>query len=154
MTIKLGLFFTNDNDRKVWSLTDERPEWLYDAVHAAHSNGSDLPNDWIYSVVRDVCRAIDDDELSADLADSDDDGRLHEWVDGQVDIYTKALYQWQADMCQTSLYSEAEERLSDMGSEGTTGEKRVAALQYNAIESIAQTVLSAANENADEGEDE
>lgn len=150
---KLGSFFTNDNPRKVWSLTDDRPQWLQDAVYAAHSNGADAPNDWIYSVCRDVCREIDDETLTADLADEDDSGRIHEWVDGQVD-YTQALYQWQADMCLTDCYANAESSLNDLGMSKATGEQRVAALQYQAIEAITQTILSAANDNPNDDDDE
>lgn len=73
-------------------------------------------------------------------------------------MYTKALYQWQADMCHTDTYAYAEERLEDMGSASAKGEQRVAALEYCAIEYIAETILAAWQEHvidaADESEEE
>ncbi len=110
------------------------------------------PNDWIYETCRDVCVAIDADDLPD--PQEDEQGLFHEWVDSQVEIYTRKLYQWQADMCQTDVYADAESRLADMGMEGTNGEKRVSALQYCAIELIAQAIWEAVREHAEEEEDD
>lgn len=149
-TIKLAPFFTTENPRKVWILVDDAPEWLKDAVREAHQG--DMPNDWIYSEIRDVCQAIDDGDLGLDDCGDPDHDKIHEYADGAVDIYTKGLYQWQADMCLTDTYSYAEEQLSEFGGEASTGEKRISALQYCAIEAIAVTVLNAWREALDDTE--
>jgi hypothetical protein len=157
---KLASYFTTvervtPNTRlQVWCLTDAAPQWLRDAVYAAHYDGKDLPNDWIYSEVRDVCLAIDDEQFDANEDYRQDHGQIHEYADAAVDIYTRGLYQWQADMCQTDTYAYAEERLADMGSDDAKGEKRVAMLQYCAIEYIAETVVNAWAESLDADDDQ
>jgi hypothetical protein len=148
---KLASYFTNENPRKVWCLVDDAPEWLKDAVHAAHND--DMPNDWIYEECRAICDAIDCNDN--DLAEcGEDDHNLHEYADGRVDIYTKVLYQWQADMCHTDCYSYAETALADSGSETATGEKRVQILQYEVIRAIAACILNAWREDADNAGEE
>ncbi len=135
--MKLSDFFvrnTRDDGSKFVSLADNRPDWLYDAVYEAHQG--DPPCDWIYAECEAAACAIDDGALS----DEDD---LHEHADSQVDIYTKQLFSWQADMCLTSTYSYAEERASELGTDTSDMIKAVQTLQYCAIETIANTILQA-----------
>jgi hypothetical protein len=149
--VKLGSFFVTgkrDNGEMFVSLKDERPEWLHEAVHAAH--GSDLPNDWIYAECRAACDAIDDGSLT--LAEDSDDG-LHEHADSRVDIYTRELYQWAADMCLSDAYANAESEAADILGDESDTIKRLGAIQYCAIRSIAATILDAARENVDETEE-
>jgi len=147
-TPKLVTYFTNDNERKVWCLVPDSPQWLHDAVYAAHQG--DGPNDWIYEECRAACNFIDHDlDGYADAHDA-----VAEYSDGRVDIYTKDLYQWQADFCCTTTYAAAEDSLSDIGSDSDKAEKRVQILQYCAIEYIAQTMISAHTAALAEEEDE
>lgn len=135
--MKIGSFFekkTRDDGSVFVTLADNRPDWLYDAVYDAHQG--DPPCDWIYAECEAAADAIDDESLT----DEDD---LHEHADSRVDIYTKELFRWQADMCLTSTYSYAEERASELGTETKDMVKAVMALQYCAIETIANTILQA-----------
>lgn len=131
----LAKFWTRQNPRKVDCLTEERPDWLYDAVVAAHQG--DFPNDWIYSECRAACEAIDDGSLS-----SDDD--VHEYADSRVDVYTHDLASWYADMCSSTTYATAEEEAHDLGAiDGEAIDHRLKIVQYVALSYIARTILDA-----------
>lgn len=133
---------TRTNDETFYTLKDDAPEWLRAAVQEAHDDR--LPDDWVYAECYASCCAIDDGSLTED--------DLHGHVDGQVDIYTQKVFQWAADFCLSSLWAHAEERAEDLGDGGTLVE-RIQRIQYCAIESICQTILSA-YENAAEEESE
>lgn len=137
----LSKFFetkTRDSGESFVTLIDDAPEWLQDAIREAHQG--DLPNDWVYEQCRAACEAVDDDTLNPES--------VYEHADSQVDIYTKSLFQWAADMCGTSTFSEAEERARDSGDDGNVEiEKRLSVIQFYAIAVIAETML-AAIENA------
>ena len=144
--MNLSKFFTtimrNDGSKAV-VLTDDRPEWLHEAIRDVH--GSDLPNDWIYRECRDACASIDDGALT-------DDDSVHEYADSAVDVYTRDLYQWSADMCLTDTWANAESEADDLGC-GADMTKRISVIQYCAIATIARAMLSACDEHQ-EGEDE
>lgn len=123
-------YWANDNPRKVWTLTDEAPEWLQDAVYEAHQGT--LPCDWIYE----ECKAAFDAEL-------EDEDAVHEHADSRVDIYTKNLAQWYADMCLTSTYGYAEDEAKDMGCADGDINRQLMAIQYCAIRFIASTIMQA-----------
>lgn len=140
---KLGEYFATgkrggaDGESFV-SLKDERPDWLHDAVREIHQG--DLPNDWIYAECEAACDSIDCEILT-------DEDSVHEYADGRVDIYTRAIYQWAADMANSSTFSQAEEDVSDMGMESSTSlEKRIQAIQYCAVARIARAMMTAAEE--------
>lgn len=147
-TIKLGSFFVTrkrDNGETFVALTDDRPEWLLDAVHEAH--GSDLPNDWIYRECEATCDAIDEGWLT-------DEDNVHEFANGRVDIYTRDLYQWAADMCLSDTYASAESEAGDILGDESDTIKRLSAIQYCAIQAIARAMLSAWEENRENDETE
>lgn len=108
------------------TLATDAPQWLATAVRDAHQGT--LPNDWIYAECRAAALAFDEGALD----DSEDDDSVHEHVDGQVDVYTQALYQWAADFCLTETFSTAEQEARDMGLPEET-EKRLMSIQYAAI---------------------
>lgn len=116
------------------SLKDNAPAWLRDAIYDAHTG--DGPRDWIYAECEAACLAIDDGALA-----SDDD--LHEYADGQVDIYTADRFAWAAEMCLSGTMAHAEEALEDMGGHTGTLADQLGALQYCAIEAIAATIFHA-----------
>ena len=118
------------------TLRDDAPEWLQDAIREAHQGT--MPNDWIYAECEAAWDAYTDQEARPDE---------HEHADGRVDVYTKALYQWAADMCLTDLYSEAEQSAAELGPEGDMSQ-RLTSLQYCAIEMIAATIWDAIEANA------
>lgn len=138
---KLGAFFVKI-DRKpegcasrAVTLTDDRPNWLLEAIQEVH--GNDMPRDWIYQECEAVCDAIDDGSLT-------DEDSLHEYADGRVDTYTKDRYDWAADMCLSSTFSEAEQSLEDAGGDnGADTVARLGLLQYYACERIARIILEA-----------
>jgi len=148
--IKLAQYFKRDKraDGKTFhTLHDNRPEWLQEAVREAHQ--TDLPNDWIYETCSAAADAIDGGYLGADKYGDD----LHEWADGQVEIYTKPLLQWVADMCLSSTYSNAESEADDLGVGGDTV-KRAMCVQYCAIRAIGQAMVDAWREACEAQEDE
>lgn len=142
--MKLGDFFKRDtrhDGTKFVTLADNRPDWLHDAVYEAHQ--SDLPNDWIYAECEAACDAIDDGSLT-------DEDSLHSHADCRVDVYTRDLYQWAADMCLSDTFAAAESDAEDIGDPPNETEKRLAQLQYYAIARIARIMLEAAEENQPE----
>lgn len=138
---KLGKFFTKENPRAVVCLADNSPEWLRDAVYAAHAGG--MPNDWIYEECGAACDAIDDGSLT-------DDDSVHEYADARVDVYTQELYQWAADMCLAPVFAAAKAEDEDCGHDGGTVQEQLSRLQYHAIARIARTMLAAVEANKGE----
>lgn len=142
--MKLGQWFemkSRELGESFVTLKDGHPEWLKDAIHEAHN--TDLPNDWIYIECEKACRAIDDGSLK----DNDD---VHEHADLCVDIYTRDLYQWAADMCHTSTYSNARSEADEFAEPKNDPEELIKLIQFCAIRSIAARMLEAARENAGE----
>ncbi len=135
---------TRNDGTEYTTTTEDCPEWLKDAVHRSH--GIDTPNDWIY----DECDAA----VAGDIADSDS---LHDYADARVDIYTRCIYQWAADMVGSDVYCTAESEAIDLCSDSTSinrcHNKRSAVrylqqtIQYCAIYAIASTILTAYLEN-------
>jgi hypothetical protein len=154
-----GYFVTGTRDRTAVligatfvSLKEERPEWLHEAVREAHFG--DLPNDWIYSTCEAVCDAFDAGDFGTDEDEEHD--AVHSFADSQVDVYTKDVFQWAADFCLSTTYSNAEEAAKDMGSDLAQGlEKAIQSIQFCAIEAITRIILDAckaATAEADESE--
>lgn len=154
---KLTSYFelkNRDQGSSFWTLTDDRPEWLLDAVREAHHGA--LPSDWVYAEARAVCEAIDCEDLDFDGRAWEDS--LHEYVDARVDIYTSDVFQWAAELANSSLFADAEERANDVGVEGAFKEggvvKVLQVIQYHAIESIAQAICEAYDAAREEDDDE
>lgn len=129
----LSYFKPIEGRKDAWCLADNHPEWLHEAIRAAH--GTDLPNDWIYSVCRDVCGAIDDGVFM------DDEDAAWEWADSQVDVYTRRLYQWAADMSLTDCFAYASEEANDFMSSNEDITKRIGTIQFCAIYNIVKTLV-------------
>jgi hypothetical protein len=131
---------TRDSGATFVSLKEDRPEWLHEAVREAHFG--DLPNDWIYAECEAVCDVFDAGDFGE--TEEDEHDRIHEIVDGRVDIYTKDVFQWAADFCLSTTYSNAEEAAKDMGVDLKAGmEKTIQTIQYCAIEAITRIILDA-----------
>ncbi len=122
---------TRDDGTVFYTLSDDAPDGLLDAVQEAHRGA--MPNDWIWA----ECKAAFEEE--ADLTDPD---ALHEYADGRMDVYTKALHSWAADMCLTDLYSSAEEEANDLLPPTATTLERIGAIQFCAIQGIAATIAT------------
>lgn len=139
---KFGSFFQTitlaDGSGRV-TFTDEIPEWLKDACREAMRNDM---TDWLYETCESICDAFDRGDLTTDC-DS-----LNEFADNNVEVYTKALFQWATDHCLTNTFAEATERANDLGAAAeATIEDRLKTVQYCAIDAMAQTLLNAIDEN-------
>jgi hypothetical protein len=134
---------TRANGEAFVTIKDDAPEWLRGAVRDAHAG--DLPSDWIYAECQAACEAIDEGTLS----DEDD---LHQHADDRVEIYTKALFAWAADMSGTTTWASAEEEAEEVGSNTGGCEERIRAIQFFAIKSIASSMLEAVAANTDKEE--
>lgn len=124
--------------RYFWTLRDNAPEWLHNAIRDAHQ--TDLPNDWIYGMCQLACEAIDDGSLTEDT--------LSEFADSMVDIYTADRFHWAAEMCLSSTFGYAEEQAKEIGGESNDISDMLGKIQYFAIEYIAQVILNAYNNAA------
>ncbi len=86
---------TRDGGGKYTRLRDGHPEWMRDAVYAAHEAiGGRLPSDWAYA----SCSAIVDTMTGYDADDADGmrDNEA-EICDGLVDVYNADRVKWLAD---------------------------------------------------------
>jgi hypothetical protein len=140
--MRIASFFethTRSNGEKFCTLTDSSPEWLQDGIRAAHSG--DMPSDWIYAECRAACEAIDRGDLSTE-------DEAYSYADGRVDVYTRDLYQWAADMCLGYVFANATEEAADVIGDESTTEKRISMVQYCAIRSIASAMLASVPEEA------
>lgn len=115
-------------------LADDAPEWLLAAVRDAHQGT--LPNDWIYA------------ECEAAYTSEYDD--MAEHADSRIDIYTKDLYQWAADMCLTDTFAQAEAEAEYMASAPGTAVQQLQSIQYCAIRYIAEVIHNARKEHAND----
>ena len=141
-TIKLGSFFVTgkrDNGETFRAPYRRAPQWLHDAVRDAHAG--DFPNDWIYRECRP--RATRSMRGVSRMTTP-----CHEYADSRVDIYTRDLYQWAADMCLSDTYAGAESEAGDFLGEESDTIKRLSAIQYCAIGAIARIIMREADENA------
>lgn len=134
-----------DNGEAFVTFADDVPDGLREAVYDAHAGR--MPDDWVFLECKDAYDACEFGELAADDADA-----LHQYADGRVDVYTKALYQWAADFCTSNLYSDAESEASDCGLPEET-EERLRVIQYCAILRIAATIRDAYWAAKDEDEE-
>jgi hypothetical protein len=133
-----------DDGGEFVTLMDDAPEWLRDAVRGAHAG--DLPSDWVYAECWAACEAIDEGSLS-----NDDD--VHAHADTRVDVYTRRLFAWAAEMCGTTTWASAEEEAEEAGSNTDRCEEKIKVIQLFAISSIAGSMLRAVAAHGDEGEE-
>lgn len=136
--------FTRDNPRQVWSLKDDSPNWMRDAIRDAHSDGR-MPDDWIYE----SCRAIVDSIAEYDSADECDTCEI---ADSQVDIYTSELCAWLA------MHSGNLEACNEAVSEGLCPDdadmvKRMQTGQYILLDRACAALIAAIDAQADERDD-
>lgn len=128
-----------DNGDGYVILTDDRPEWLHDAVREAHDD--EFPDDWRYEMCRRICGAIDDGYLN------DEDG-VSEFADGAVDIYNSARLHWLADdMGRVQYVDDARDEGFFEGSADTM--EQIGMGQYICIERMARVMLDAWLENGE-----
>lgn len=96
---------TRDNGDSFVKLAEGSPEWMTEAVHAAH--GDMLPDDWRYRKIMEAAEAL----ASGD--DPDDGG---EWADNAVDVYDADRLRWLAS--HSSRVDYCDEAAEEYGGEG------------------------------------
>lgn len=122
--------------------TDDAPEWVREAVYAAHAGM--MPDDTKYSMVRDVADAIAEAlEYSEDL----DDAR-HERVDGLVPTYNSDRVKWLASHLDRASYVDDARR--EYGTEGADLFDQLGAGIYAEYDEIWGILADAIAERADE----
>lgn len=88
------------NGDTFYHLADDSPEWMTGAIHACH--GEMMPDDWRYSMIRNVAygladtQAVDDPNELSDLS--------HEILDGLVSIYNADRLNWVSSNLSRAYY--------------------------------------------------
>lgn len=129
--------------RSIVTLKDGSPEWIKDAVYAAHDGGI-LPDDWTYEIAREAFRF---------LSECDDiEDRRSEFADN-VDVYSSALSAWLENYPRArSCCREATEELG-APSDGDV-DKLLQLGQYVARGYIFDAVSQACEDQSEESEDD
>jgi hypothetical protein len=84
---------TRTNGATFYKLKDGSPEWMTDAISAAH--GDFMPDDWRYAAIRDVAGSMQ-------YSEEPEDG--FEECDGLVDVYNSGLTAWLASSISRAEY--------------------------------------------------
>jgi hypothetical protein len=135
---------TREGGAEFLALKDGSPEWMHEAVQAAH--GDFLPDDWRYrliaAVVEDVAERLRDDP-AADL-----DDMRHEVIDQAIPCYTAARLEWLASNLNRVDYCD------DAAAEGMVSEDagivdRIAAGMAAELEEIFSAVIDVLNSEAE-----
>ena len=139
--------FTTDtrNDGTTFTkLRDGSPQWMTDAIHAAH--GDILPLDWIYE----QCGRMADKMTEYEPEQWDDS--VSEWADSLVDVYNIDRARWLA--LHLDFAGFVDEAVEEFGhsDQGVFGD--IAYGQFKLLEQIAYSMLSAVNEQAEASDEE
>lgn len=127
---------TRDDDTTYTTMKDGRPDWIYDAVYAAH--GDMLPDDRIFELCWDAFGFIHDND-----ATEDDSG---EFADQAVDVYTADRLRWLAShMSRPGLCDEAAD---EMGADGLGIVERIGLGQYAEARDVFAVIFAACEEQA------
>ena len=100
-----------DNGETFYCLKDGRPDWMQDALRAAHDGGEMLPNDWSYRLAHDMAQHIAE-SLEYDAAQDRAD-IIAEGADSLVPAYNGPRLAWLASHLSRPAF--VEEALQDAG---------------------------------------
>jgi hypothetical protein len=123
-------------------LRDGSPQWMTDAIHAAH--GDIMPLDWIYE----HCSRIVD--MMTEYEPEQWDDSVSEWCDGLTDVYNIELAQWLALHLDFAEYVDNATQELGHSDRGIFGD--IAMGQYSVLENIAYAMLNAVREQAEAAE--
>lgn len=139
-----------DDGKSFSRLKDGSPQWMTDAIHAAHDAiDGRLPNDWIYEACESIASTMDG--YGADDADGMRDNE-HEICDGLVDVYNSARLAWLADhLGNADLCDEA---CRDLGSPNADTFDRIGLGQFLAYTRVFGALCDAFTERGEEIESE
>lgn len=141
---------TRDDKTVFYSLVEGSPEWMTDAVRAAHEAlDGRFPDDWTYDACHTILSTLDDYGcVDGDVAREN----MHEIADGAVDVYNTARYAWlamhtgNADLC--------DEAVSELGGDPEASiADRIGLGQYLAYTRIGEALIGAITEQV-EAQDE
>ena len=123
-------------------LKDGAPQWVKDAVFAAHGNGSMLPDDWRYRMIREVADALTERDPEA----WEDTGEI---ADQLADIYNATLTAWVASHLSRIGY--VDEAVESGLVEPEAGlSRRLMVGQYLEYQEIAGALIATIEERAEE----
>ena len=131
-----------------YKLRDGSPQWMTDAIHAAH--GDILPLDWIYE----HCHHVADKMTEYEPEQWDDS--VSEWADSLVDVYNYDLARWLSlhlDFAEIVDEAVREYGHADQREEGRGIMGDIAQGQYKLLEQIAWAMVNAVNEQAEAADD-
>lgn len=130
---------TRNDGTRFHKLRDGSPQWMTDAIHAAH--GDILPLDWIYEHCHHVADKMNEYEPEQ-WGDS-----VSEWADSLVDVYHVDRARWLA--LRVDFFDLVDEAVAESshGTQGISGD--IAQGQYKLLEQIAWAMVNAVNEQAE-----
>lgn len=135
---------TRNDGATFYKLRDGSPQWMTDAIHAAH--GDILPMDWIYE----HCSRMADNLNEYEPEQWDDS--VSEWADGLVDVYNADLARWLSLHLDFAEYVDNATQELGHSDRGIFGD--IAMGQYSLLENIAYALIQAVREQAEDLEDE
>lgn len=133
------------NGDKFACLRDKSPEWMSDAIHAAH--GDTMPDDTKYR----MCERVADEiaELLSDDEDADLDDAKYERIDGLIPVYNRDRLDWlasalfRADYCDEAREEGTVSEESDMFARIAAGIER----EYSEIwDALAEAIREQAEQ--------
>ena len=140
---------TRDNGDKFHRLRDGSPEWMKEAIFAAHDGGEMLPNDWSYRLCSEMADGIAE-RLEYD-EDSDLSDAMAEIAEGAVPAYTHERLAWlSSHLHRLEMVDEA---IAEAGGISGTGQGIADALgwaMFREAESIGAALVEAIEGEAGE----
>jgi hypothetical protein len=128
----------------IWTLHDDRPEWVRDLCHAAHDAGGMLPDDWRYQFIVEALDAIEG---------HDDEGEARDSI--EADAYTSDLCRWLASRADRTGY--VDDACEEWGDDAPAGiVDRIMMGQFMEKREVFDSVLASLSsmaEDADEDDD-
>lgn len=125
-------------------LQEGSPEWMTDAIRAAHLNGELMPHDWVY----DACN-IAASYLAESNPDTWDD-QVSEWADALVDVYNTDRLQWLGSSLHFAYM--VDDAVKEFG-HGETLLDDIGLGQYHFLHQMIGALVAAIREQADEEEE-
>lgn len=138
---------TRDNGEEFICLRDGAPNWIVNAMFAAHDHGDMMPNDWSYRIAADVvCQLCSDVGNGSDIADAADYA-----VDAAVPCYNAERTDWLASHLHRGFY--VDEAVSEYGwpKDGGIYQAIAYGIAFEARQ-IADAIIAACMEQAEETE--
>jgi len=136
---------TRDDGTHFYTLTDDRPDWLHEAVMEAH--GEEGPNDWVYDTLDSIAKAIDD------LDPDDLDDASHEIADSLTTTWNSERADWLSGHLSRAFWVD-DARRDGLLSEDSDTFEQLGIGQYCQIRFMAEILLQAVADNLDEDTEE